>query len=104
MDDLKRLDELAWNSWCAGSFDDSSPFLQRAAARLAWAAICLICHGTGHAFHSQFTNFQIAPGDANAIGEMANQCAMAVDMTFTDTRDGRLMVAAAFSREMGNHT
>ena len=84
-----------------GSFDESSPFLQRATARLAWAAIFLVCHSTRVPFESQFSSgFRIAGADEGALIEMANQSAMAIDMTFTGTLDGRMMVAASFSREM----
>ena len=34
------------------------------------------------------------------IGHLADQCGIAVDMIYTTTNDGRLMVAASFSREM----
>ena len=32
---LAQLDELSWQSWCSGSFDDASPFAQRAVLGLA---------------------------------------------------------------------
>jgi hypothetical protein len=99
-DKLPRLDELAWKSWSSGSFDDSLPYLQRAVARLGWAAMCLIWCKTDSAYESRYTAIGACGRDNWAIAEMANQCAMALDMTFTDNADGRLMVASSFSREM----
>ena len=58
--------------------------------------MCLICETTG----THFIGTRIASGKNGTLVEMANQCAMAVDMTFTDTADGRLMVASSFSRVM----
>ena len=95
-DALPLLDDLSEQSWCSGTYDDSRPFLQRAVARVGWAAMCLICATTG----AQFTGIRIAKGKNATLKEMSKQCAMAVDMTFTDTEDGRLMVASSFSRAM----
>ena len=97
---LPQLDELSWQSWCSGSFDVESPFAQRAVARLGWASMLLVGKITGTHVESKNTGIHIAANDNGAIREMANQCGMAVDMLYTDTNDGRLMVAASFSREM----
>lgn len=97
-DALSLLDELGWKSWSSDSFDKQAPFLQRAAARMAWATMCLICHSTSTEFKSQ--SFDLSGGDRNLLAEMASQCAMAVDITNSESEDGRLMVAASFSREM----
>lgn len=99
-DQLPQLDELSYQSWCSGSFDKESPFAQRAVARLGWASMLLVGNITGTDVESRNTGFHIAANDNRAIREMANQCGMAVDMLYTDTNDGRLMVAASFSREM----
>ncbi len=99
-DQLPQLDELSWQSWCSGSFDDASPFAQRAVARLGWASMLLVGNITGTHVESEYTGIHIAANDNGAIREMANQCGMAVDMLYTNTNDGRLMVAASFSREM----
>jgi hypothetical protein len=55
---------------------------------------------TGTDFESEHTGIHISANANGAIREMANQCGMAVDMIYTDTNDGRLTVAASFSREM----
>lgn len=98
--ELSKLDELSWKSWCSGSFDEKSPFAQRAVARLGWASILLIVHTTKTCFESAYTGIHISANANGEIREMANQCGMAVDMIYTDTNDGRLLVAASFSREM----
>lgn len=97
---LPELDEMSWQSWCLGTFNDESPFVQRAVARLGWASMILVGSITGIDVESKNTGIRIAVSDNGAIREMANQCGMAVDMLYTDTNDGRLMVAASFSREM----
>lgn len=101
-DQLPHLDDLSWRSWCSGSFDEEAPFAQRAVARLGWASMLLIGNITGRAFESRNTGIHIAANQNGAIREMANQCGMAVDMLYTDTNDGRMMVAASFSREMAS--
>ncbi len=101
-DQLPRLDELSWQSWCSGSFSDQSPFAQRAVARLGWASMLLIGKITGTDVESKYTGIHVTANDNGAMREMANQCGMAVDMQYTDTNDGRLMVAASFSREMAS--
>ncbi|MFO0821336.1 MAG: hypothetical protein U1A77_25560 [Pirellulales bacterium] len=98
--ELSNLDELSWKSWCSGSFDEKSPFAQRAVARLGWASILLVVDTTKTCFESQYTGIHISANTNREIRELANQCGMAVDMIYTDTNDGRLMVAASFSREM----
>ncbi len=99
-DELPRLDELSWQSWCSGSFNDQSPFAQRAVARLGWASMLLVGHTTRTPVESEYSGIHIAANDNGVIREMANQCGMAVDMLYTSTNDGRLIVAASFSREM----
>ena len=98
--DLLQLDELSWQSWSSGPFDEAAPFAQRAVARLGWASILLIEYRTGTCFESRYTGLHIAANTHGMIRELANQCGMAVDMIYTDTNDGRLMVAASFSHEM----
>jgi hypothetical protein len=97
---LPHLDELSYKSWCSGTFDEASPFAQRAVARLGWASMLLIGDITGTDFESEHTGIHISANANGAIREMANQFGMAVDMIYTDTNDGRLTVAASFSREM----
>ena len=60
----------------------------------------LIGDTTGTHVESEWTGIHVSANDNGAIREMANQCGMAVDMIYTDTNVGRLMVAASFSREM----
>lgn len=98
--DLSQLDVLSWQSWCSGSFDDASPFAQRAISRLGWASMLLIGDTTSSGVESKFTGIHISANGNGAIREMANQCGMAVDMIYNGAHDGRLMVAASFSREM----
>ena len=99
-DELSQLDELSWKSWCSGSFDEESPYAQRAVARLGWASILLVGDTTKTNFESKYTGIHISAKANGVIREMANQCGMAVDMIYTHTDDGRLMVATSFSREM----
>lgn len=99
---LPVLDDLSSQCWCHESFDESSPFLQRAAARLGWAALLLICELTDTEYESKFTGIHVSAVSNGQLREMSNQCAMAVDMLYTDTNDGRLMVASAFTREMND--
>ncbi|MFO0819377.1 MAG: hypothetical protein U1A77_15630 [Pirellulales bacterium] len=103
-DDLSELDKLSWKSWCSGSFDEQSLFAQRAVARLGWATILLVGASTKTCFDSAYTGIHISANADVQIREMANQCGMAIDMIYTGTNDGRLMVAASFSREMGAPT
>lgn len=98
--DLAELDVAASDTWSAGSFDDSSPHLQRAAARLAWATICFISHTTGADFETKFSGVSNAARDHTAFTEMVNQSAMAIDMTIGKSNDGRLLIASSFSKEM----
>ncbi len=100
VNELSQLDELSWQSWCSGPFDEASPFAQRAVARLGWASMLLIGDTTGTRVESKYTGIHISANANGAIREMANQCGMAVDMVYTGTNDGRLMVAESFSREM----
>lgn len=99
-DELSQLDELSWQSWCSGSFDERSPVAQRAVARLGWASMLLIGERTRTPIESRYTGNRISANTERMIPELANQCAMAVDMIYTESNDGRLMVAATFSREM----
>jgi hypothetical protein len=62
----------------------------------------LVGNITGTDIKLRNTGIHIAENDNGAVREMANQCGMAVDMLYTDTNDGRLMVAASFSREMAS--
>ena len=99
-DALPELDELSWRCWCYGSFDDSSPYLQRAVARLGWATMLLVCRKTDTNFESRLTGIHNLVTSNGLLREMANQCAMAIDIVYAHTDDGRLMVASAFTREM----
>lgn len=99
-DKLPALDALAWQCWCAGSFDADFPFLQRAVARLAWAAIGLVCLKASCSFVSERVAISADAHDDSGIGTLVHQCASAIDMTFTEMDDGRLMVAADFTRKM----
>jgi hypothetical protein len=103
-DELAQLNELSWKSWCSGSFDERSPFAQRAVARLGWASMLLIGAATRTRFESEHTGVHISANANGAICEMANQCGMAVDMIHAGTNAGRVMVAASFSREMAAPT
>ena len=94
---LSTLDQLASNSWYS---TDHDPYLSRAVARLAWATICLICHEKSLSFKSAFVNLQVGEGHRIAIREMANQSAMAIDLTVSRLEDGPSQVATSFSREM----
>lgn len=96
---LLLLDDLAWQCWSSGSFDDDSPFLQRAVARLAWAAIGLVCAITSSSFNSEHVVILADASDGSGIATLVNQCALAIDM-INETQDGRLMIAADFSRQM----
>jgi hypothetical protein len=98
-DHLPELDDLAWRSWSSDSFDAALPYLQRAVARLGWATMCLIRRSTGSAFSSQYTGLQFPNGETE-LRELVAQCAMALDISYTDTLDGRMLVAFTFSREM----
>ncbi len=98
-DTLAELDQRAWALWSSKS-SDATPYLHRSVARLAWATICLICDVRSMQFASAFVGIRLAPDDRNVTVELANQCAMAIDMTITQTDDGRLAVAQSFSREM----
>lgn len=95
---LPRLDELASKCWCCGIHDESAPFVERAFARLAWATMCWICHATP--FYYASAHVDLHHTSHGWLLEMTNQCAMAIDMTNTRSEDGRLMVAASFTREM----
>lgn len=97
---LPRLDELASKCWCCGSHDESAPFVERAFARLAWATMCWICHASSFRYITRHVG--LPPASDDWLLEMTNQCAMAIDMTNTQSEDGRLMVAASFTREMGD--
>ena len=97
---VPKLDEASSQCWCLGSFADSRPYLQRVVARLGWATILLLCKHSNTDFESQFTGIHISANINGQLRELANQCAMAIDMVYTDTNDGRLMVASAFTREM----
>jgi hypothetical protein len=97
---LPQLDELSWKSWCSDSFDEQSPFAQRAVARLGWASMILIGAATGTLIKSKYLSGGTSFDANQLIGHIADQCGMAVDMIYADTNDGRLMVAASFSREM----
>lgn len=98
-DDLPRLNELALLSWSSGSFDGSSPYLQKAVARLAWATMHLICHVASCSFESESgTHFGI--DKESAFTELVGQCSMAIDMIWNETNEGRLLIASSFSREM----
>ena len=99
---LPVIDELSSQCWCHETFDESSPFLQRAAARLGWAALLLICKLSGIHFESKLSGIHVSANRNGHLREMSNQCAMAVDMLYTDTNEGRLMVASAFTREMND--
>ena len=96
---LPDLDAAATASWSSGSYNDDSPYLQRAAARLAWATMCRISYATGDDFDTQFAG--VANGARkDAFTEMVNQCAMAIDMTSGNSNDSRLAIASAFTDEM----
>ena len=96
---LPELDAAATASWSSGSYSEDSPYLQRAAARLAWATMCRISHATGADFDTQFAG--VANGARNdAFTEMVNQSAMAIDMTNCSSNDTRLSIALAFTKEM----
>lgn len=98
-DALSGLDHAATASWSSGSYCESAPYLQRAAARLAWATMCRISHVTGAGFDTQFAG--VANGAReDAFTEMVNQSAMAIDMTNGSSNDSRLMIASSFSIEM----
>ena len=99
-DILPLLDDLAWQCWSSGSFDDESPFLQRAVARLAWATIGFVCVVTSSSFISQRVAISADADDDSGLATLVHQCASAIDMTFTETDDGRLMIAADFTRQM----
>ena len=99
-DCLPLLDELAWNCWSSGSFDMDSPFLQRAVARLAWAAIGLVCVVTSSSFRSERVAVAASVSDGTGMATLVHQCASAIDMIHTGSQDGRLMVAADFTRRM----
>ena len=73
---LLKLDELSWKSWCSGSFDDESPFAQRAVARLGWASMLLTTETTKTCRESAHTAIHISANANGAIRELANQCGM----------------------------
>ena len=97
---LPLLDDLASQCWSSGSFDDDSPFLQRAVARLAWAAIGLVCVVTSSSFNSERVAISADANDGSAKATLVHQCASTIDMIHTQSQDGRLMVAADFTRQM----
>ena len=97
---LLRLDDLASQCWCSGSFDDSKPYLQRAVARLAWATIGMVCFVMHCSFTSERVGISADSNDGSAIKIVVQQSASAIDMTYTEANDGRLMVAADFTRLM----
>ena len=97
---LPELDQLSWQCWCHGSFNERCPHLQRAVARLGWATMLLICNHANADYKSQFTGIHVSAAINGKLQELVNQCAMAVDMVYADTNGGRLVVASAFTREM----
>ncbi len=97
---LVQLDKLSEKSWCRGAFDNDSPFAQRAVARLGWASMLLVSSTTGAELECSMPGIAKSANANGIIREMANQCGMAIDMIHAQTHDGRMLIAASFSREM----
>ncbi len=96
-----ELDDMAWQTWCIGPYDDSSPYLQRAVSRVCWATIALISHHRNSSFESQHVAIDFHPQDV-ALKTMFTQCTGAVNMIHARTEGGRLTIASEFTRAMND--
>jgi len=94
-----ELDDIAWQTWCIGPYDDSSPYLQRAVSRVCWATIALISHYRNSPFESQYVAIDFQPQDV-ALQTMFTQCSGAVNMIHARTEGGRLAIASEFTLAM----